>query len=768
MTEKLTVPLIALRDIVLFPFAIEPLLIGRTKSINSVCKAYEEQSDILVVTQKNPAMDEIDINELYNVGTIGHIHNFMKLNDGTVKVLIKGLHRAHIDKISDSDDIIHASYTILQNKSRNSKILEGLKRALISAFESFCKYSKKLPQDVLKTISNIDDPSQVCDIIASYLPLKVSEQQEILELVNIKKRLEKLIFIIESQTELFLVEKKIKSRVRKQVEKSQKEYYLHEQLKAINKELGNSEEQPDEIAELKHKIKSLQMSKEASNKALQELNRLKTIPNFSQESVVIKNYIDWLIGIPWNQSKEELSMEYAEEILNKNHYGLDKIKDRILEYIAVYKRTKKVKSQILCFVGPPGVGKTSLGKSIADAMKRPFARISLGGVTDEAEIRGHRRTYVGSMPGRIIQAMKRINVTNPIIILDEIDKLGSDPESALLEVLDPEQNSTFTDNYLEIQYDLSQIIFIATANSFDISLPLLDRMEVIQLNGYTEEEKLEIANDFIIPKQLKENGLKNNEIKFDNDAILNIVRYYTMESGVRNLERKISKIVRKVVRKLVSNKSEEIGTTTIKNDNLQEYLGIKKYNQDIVSKEPTVGVVNGLAWTETGGDVLTIEALKIPGTGQLVTTGKLGEVMQESMKAAYSFVKSQYKTLKIKEDDLSKYDIHVHVPEGAVSKDGPSAGITICTAIVSAFTGKKPRSDIAMTGEITLVGKVLPIGGLREKLLAARRNGINNILIPKDNEKDIDELPNVLKDALKIKCVKHINEVLDTVFNNSL
>ena len=763
MIEKLTIPLIALRDIVLFPGAIEPLLIGRTKSVNAVCKAYEEQLDILVVTQRDPSIDDINAKDLYSVGTIGHIHNFMKLNDGTVKVLIKGLYRVSIDEILDSNDIIQALYTKLHSKSRNSKILEGLKLALISAFESFCKYGKKLPPDALKTIYSIEDPSQVCDIIASYLPLKVSEQQDILELVNVKERIEKLIFIIESQTELFLVEKKIKSRVRKQVEKNQKEYYLNEQLKAINRELGNSEEQVDEIEELRNKINSLPMSKEASTKALQELKRLKNIPNFSQEGVVIKNYIDWLIGIPWKQSKEELSMEYAEEVLNKNHYGLDKIKDRILEYIAVYKRTKKVKSQILCFVGPPGVGKTSLGKSIADAMKRPFARISLGGVTDEAEIRGHRRTYVGSMPGRIIQAMKRINVTNPIIMLDEIDKLGSDPESALLEVLDPEQNGTFTDNYLEIQYDLSQIIFIATANSFEISLPLLDRMEVIQLSGYTEEEKLNIAKNFIIPKQMEENGLKNNEVIFDDGVILNIVRYYTMESGVRNLEREISKIIRKVVRKIVSKKSKQKQTITITNDNLQDYLGIKKYNQDIVSKEPTIGVVNGLAWTETGGDILTIEALKIPGTGQLVTTGKLGEVMQESMKAAYSFVKSQYRILGIEEDDLSKYDIHVHVPEGAVPKDGPSAGITICTAIVSAFTDRKPRADIAMTGEITLVGKVLAIGGLREKLLAAKRNGITNILIPKDNEKDIDELPKVLKNELKIQCVKHVNEVLKEV-----
>lgn len=763
MTEKLAIPLIALRDIVLFPGAIEPLLIGRTKSVNAVCKAYEEQHDILVVTQRDPSIDDIKANDLYSVGTVGHIHNFMKLNDGTVKVLIKGLYRVSIDEVLDSEDIIQALYTKLHSKSRNSKILEGLKLALISAFESFCKHSKKLPPDALRTISNIEDPSQICDMIASYLPLKVSEQQDILELVNVKNRIEKLIFIIESQTELFLVEKKIKSRVRKQVEKNQKEYYLHEQLKAINKELGNSEEQTDEIEELKSKINSLPMSTEANNKALQELKRLKNIPNFSQESVVIKTYIDWLIGIPWKASKDELSMEHAEEVLNKNHYGLDKIKDRILEYIAVYKRTKKVKSQILCFVGPPGVGKTSLGKSIADAMNRPFARISLGGVTDEAEIRGHRRTYVGSMPGRIIQALRRMDVNNPIIMLDEIDKLGSDPESALLEVLDPEQNSTFTDNYLEVQYDLSQIIFIATANSFEISLPLLDRMEVIQLNGYTEEEKLNIAKNFIIPKQMEENGLKNNEIKIDDDAILNIVRYYTMESGVRNLEREISKIVRKVVRKLVSNKSNEEKITTITKDNLNEYLGIQKYNQDIISKEPTIGVVNGLAWTETGGDVLTIEALKIPGSGQLVTTGKLGEVMQESMKAAYSFVKSQYKILDIEEDDLSKYDIHVHVPEGAVPKDGPSAGVTICTAIVSAFTGRKPRSDIAMTGEITLVGKVLAIGGLREKLLAARRNGIKNILIPQDNEKDIDELPKVLKNDLHIQCVKHVNEVLKEV-----
>ena len=764
MAEKLTIPLVALRDIVLFPGAIEPLLIGRTKSVNAVCKAYEEQHDILVVTQKDPSVDDVTSDDLYKIGTIGHIHNFMKLNDGTVKVLIKGLYRVSIAEVLDNNDTIQASCTKLPNKIRGSKILEGLKLALISAFESFCKYSKKLPPDALKSISNMEDVSQVCDIIASYLPLKVNEQQDILEIVNVKERIEKLIFIIESQTELFLVEKKIKNRVKKQVEKSQKEYYLHEQLKAINKELGNSEEQSDEIDELRNKIKSLPMSKEASTKALQELKRLKNIPSFSQEGVVIKNYIDWLVGIPWKQSKHELSMEYAEKVLNRNHYGLDKIKDRILEYIAVYKRTKKVKSQILCFVGAPGVGKTSLGKSIADAMQRPFARISLGGVTDEAEIRGHRRTYVGSMPGRIIQAMKRINVTNPIVMLDEIDKMGSDPESALLEVLDPEQNSTFTDNYLEIQYDLSQVIFIATANSFEISLPLLDRMEVIQLNGYTEEEKLNIAKNFIIPKQTEENGLKNNEVTFDDNAVLDIVRYYTMESGVRNLEREISKIIRKVVRKLVSGKSESQKTITINKDKLNEYLGVEKYNQDIVTKEPTVGVVNGLAWTETGGDVLTIEALKIPGTGQLLTTGKLGEVMQESMKTAYSFVKSQYKLLGIEEEDFSKYDIHVHVPEGAVPKDGPSAGITICTAIVSAFTGKKPRSDIAMTGEITLVGKVLPIGGLREKLLAARRNGITNILIPQDNEKDINELPQVLKDVLHIQCVKHVNEVLDEVF----
>lgn len=763
MIDKLTVPLVALRDIVLFPSALEPLLIGRLKSVNAICKAHEESNEILVVTQRDPFVDDIKSEDLYKVGTVGHIHNFMKLNDGTVKVLIKGLYRVSIEELLDNNDMMQASYTKLQSKIRNSKVLEALKLALISTFENFCKHSKKLPTDALKIVSNISDISDICDIIASYLPLKVSEQQDILELVNVKERIEKLIFIIESQTELFLLEKKVKNRVKKQVEKSQKEYYLNEQLKAINKELGNSDEQTDEIDELKKKIQSLPMSKEANNKALQELKRLKNIPNFSQEGVVIKNYLDWLIGIPWKQSKTELSMEYAEDILNKNHYGLDKIKDRILEYIAVYKRTKKVKSQILCFVGPPGVGKTSLGKSIADAMKRPFARISLGGVTDEAEIRGHRRTYVGSMPGRIIQAMKKMKVNNPIIMLDEIDKLGNDPESALLEVLDPEQNSTFTDNYLEVQYDLSQIIFIATANSYEISLPLIDRMEIIELSGYTEEEKLNIAKNFIIPKQMDENGLKDNEFRIDDNAIMDIIRYYTMESGVRNLERKISKIIRKVVRKLVSGKFKKKQVITITNNDLKEYLGVQKYNQDVISKEPIVGVVNGLAWTETGGDVLTIEALKIPGTGQLVTTGKLGEVMQESMKAAYSFVKSQYKVLDIDEEDLSKYDIHVHVPEGAVPKDGPSAGITICTAIVSAFTNKKPRSDVAMTGEITLVGKVLPIGGLREKLLAARRNGIRNIIIPEDNKKDIDELPQVLKDVLHIQCVQHVNEVLKEV-----
>ena len=778
MAQEIKLPLVALRDTVIFPEAVEPLFIGRQKSIAAIYKAYNSDKKILVITQKDPSLEVVSKEDLYQFGTIGRITQLIKLTDGTVKILLEGETRASVEQIIDTDEMMEGIVIPKKTKSRKSKALDGLRLVLLSAFDAFCKQSKKLPLDITSVIPSIEDPDKLCDTIASYLPLKVSEQQELLEQIEVKKRIERIIFMIEERTELFLVEKRIKSRVKEQVEKNQKEYYLNEQLKAINKELGNSEEQVQELLELEQKINNAEMTQEAHTKALQELKKLRNMPNLSQEGAIIRNYIDWLINIPWQQATESTSIEFAEKILNDNHYGLDKVKDRILEYIAVRKRIEhknashecdaKVKSQILCFVGPPGVGKTSLGKAIADAVKRPFVRIALGGICDEAEIRGHRKTYVGAMPGKIIQAMKKINVNNPVIMLDEIDKIGmdvrGDPASALLEVLDPEQNNSFVDNYLEIPYDLSGVIFIATANGFDISVPLLDRMEVIQLSGYTEEEKLEIAKRFILPKQKKENGIADKELKFTDEAINNIIRYYTMESGVRSLERQIAKISRKVVRKLVSKEYKNIKITK---DNVKTYLGAHKYTMTMALKKPMVGVVMGLAWTEMGGDVLTIEALKYPGTGQLITTGKLGEVMQESMKAAYSFVKFKTRDLKLDEEEFTKNDIHIHVPEGAVPKDGPSAGITVCTAIVSVLTNKKVRSDVAMTGEITLIGKVLGIGGLKEKLLAARRSGIKTVFIPKENEKDIAELPKSLQHDLNIQCVSHVNEVLENVFVKS-
>ena len=647
-----------------------------------------------------------------------------------------------------------------------NKSIDALRMAVISNFEKFVKQNKKLQPDVLSTVSSIEDASRLCDTVASYLTLKVSERQNILEILSVSERLEKLIYLMEEKTELVLVEKKIQNRVKKQVEKNQKEYYLNEQLKAIYKELGDAEDVNHEIHSLTKQIKKSQMSVEAKEKALSEIKKLKNMPPLSQEGGVIRNYIDWLINIPWESSKEGSTLQEAEEILNKKHYGLDKIKERILEYLAVQKRVKKMEAQIMCFVGPPGVGKTSLGKAIAEATKKSFVRVALGGVSDEAEIRGHRRTYVGAMPGKIIQAFKKAKTSNPVIMLDEIDKLGADwkgdPASALLEVLDPEQNNAFIDNYIEVPYDISEAMFITTANSLDIPHALLDRMEIINLSGYTEEEKLNIAKQHILPKQIKLNGLKNDEICIDDDAIMKIIRNYTMESGVRNLKRKISKICRKVVRKILTD--DNVTNVTISASDLSDFLGVEKYNQQQSSGSSQIGVVTGLAWTEAGGDVLSIEALQLPGSGNIITTGKLGEVMQESIKAAFSYVKSQSKQLGIEEKVFAKSDIHVHVPEGAVPKDGPSAGITICTALVSCLTKRQVKPNIAMTGEITLVGKVLAIGGLKEKLLAARRSGVKEVFIPKENEKDIPELPEVIKNSIKINCVSHINEVLTHVF----
>lgn len=764
MAHIQSLPLIALRDSVIFPEVVEPLFIGRSKFINAANEAYENDKEVFIIAQRDANIDEVSQSDLFKVGTIARIYHLMSLSDGTIKILAGGLRRASLKSIKIKDSVILANVTELKTRIKNERVIDGMTKALKSTFEQFCKQNRNVPSDTLHTISGIDDPEKLCDCIASYLPLKLSEYQELLETVDLKKRIEKALYLIIDQSELTVLEKRIKNRVKKQVEKNQKEYYLNEQLKAINKELGRDEEQASEFDKLEKEINSRKMTKEAKEKAFSELKKLRNLPPLAQEASVIKSYIEYLIALPWEADHSEISMSFASETLNSGHYGLDKVKDRILEYIAVNKRLskkEKMKAQILCFVGPPGVGKTSLGKAIASAINRPFVRIALGGVCDEAEIRGHRRTYVGAMPGKIIQAIKRVPVRNPVIMLDEIDKMGDDgrgdPLSALLEVLDPEQNNTFTDNYIEIPYDLSEVMFIATSNSFEIPLPLIDRMEVIQLSGYTEEEKLEIAKQFILPKQLSENGLKKNELKINYNSIKKIIRNYTMESGVRSLERNIAKIARKSVLQLELGKTK--APITVTEDNLEGFLGAVKYIDTMALKNPTVGVVMGLAWTETGGDVLSIEALKLPGSGQLITTGKLGEVMQESMKAAYSLVKSKHEEFKIDEEEFSKCDIHIHAPEGAVPKDGPSAGVTICTAIVSAMTNIKVKPDIAMTGEITLTGKVLAIGGLKEKLLAARRSGIKKVLIPKENEKDISELPDVLKTDLTIQCVETVDEV---------
>ncbi|MDR2666613.1 MAG: endopeptidase La [Holosporales bacterium] len=762
-----TLPLVALRDTVVFPEFVVPLFIGRQKSVKAVETAFEHDKRVLFVTQKDPTIDVITSAVLYRFGTVCHIDQMIKLTDGTIKILADGLYRAEIEDVYD-DELMMSGVTVEASIERgDSKELDGLRLAILSNFEAFFRQNKKLPPDVLTSISSIEDQSKLCDTIASYLPLKISEKQEILETVSVKKRLEKLIYLMEEQSELVLVEKKIKSRVKKQVEKNQKEYYLNEQLKAIYRELGDAEDANQEVKSLEEQVKRSHMSSEAKEKAFHELRKLKNMPPLSQEGGVIRTYVDWLLNIPWLPSKKETSMHEAEEILNKNHYGLEKVKERIMEYLAVQKRVSKVKAQIMCFVGPPGVGKTSLGKAIADATNKSFVRVALGGVNDESEIRGHRKTYVGAMPGKIIQAIKKAKTVNPVIMLDEIDKLGTDwrgdPASALLEVLDPEQNNAFVDHYIEIPYDLSDVMFITTANSMNIPHALLDRMEAINLSGYTEEEKLDIAKIHIIPKQLELNGLQCDELTILDSAIMAIIRDYTMESGVRNLEREIAKIARKVVRKIVSSENS-LGNMKVDIADLSSFLGTEKYSQLKAQKDAQIGVVMGLAWTELGGDVLEIETLPVAGTGNIISTGKLGDVMQESIKTAYSYVKSQHEKFELDREEFGKIDVHIHVPEGAVPKDGPSAGITICTSIVSALTKRKVRPDIAMTGEMTLVGKVLRIGGLKEKLLAARRSGIKKAFIPAENKKDIPELPKTLINEIEIKYVNHINDVFEEVF----
>ena len=759
-------PIVPLRDTIIFPEFVTPLFIGRQKSINAIESAFESSKMALFVTQKDPNVDSVSEDEIYKVGTVGVIDHVIKLADGTVKILVTGVYRAVIDAIVSDNDIMSATIHEEAEEIQDESSFAALMMAALSDFETFAKQNKKVSADVVSFVSSIENPSKLADAIASYLPLKISEKQEILEIFSVSKRLEKIILIMQEKIELSHIEKKIKTRVKKQVEKNQKEYYLNEQLKAIYKELGDQDDLNQEIKILEKKIKKANMPKEAAEKAVAEIKKLKNMAPLSQESGIIRTYIDWLVSLPWAHSKTKIDMATSEEILAKSHYGLDKVKERIMEYLAVAQRVPKMKAQIMCFVGAPGVGKTSIGKAIANATQKEFMRISLGGISDEAEIRGHRRTYIGAMPGKIIQAMKKAKTTNPLIMLDEIDKIGADwkgdPASALLEVLDPEQNSTFSDNYIEVPYDLSEVMFITTANSLDVPSALLDRMEIIHISGYTEEEKLHIAKEYILPKQIEQNGLQKNELTISDNAITGIIRGYTMESGVRGLEKQIAKISRKTVRKIISN--QDLEKVAVDESNLKDLLGVVKFTQLMAEKDPRVGVVTGLAWTENGGDILNIESLLLAGSGNIISTGKLGEVMQESIKAAYSYVKSRMKKWKLKEEHFSKNDIHIHVPEGNVPKDGPSAGITICIAMISSLTNKKIRSDVAMTGEITLIGKILAIGGLKEKLLAAKRSGIKTVFIPKENEKDIEELPQSLRDDIEIVCVSHVDEVASEVF----
>lgn len=752
-----------LRDIVVFPHMIVPLFVGREKSVlalEHMMRSNEKQ--LVLVTQKNPSDDNPEAKDLYSVGTVGNLLQMLKLPDGTVKVLVEGVGRIQITEFAEDSPYFQAYGVPINEEVGNEEELEALTRAVISQFEQYVKLNRKIPPEVLVTVNQIVDPSKLVDTVASYFSLKISEKQILLETPSVSKRLETVLSFIESENTVLQVEKKIRTRVKKQMEKTQREYYLNEQLKAINRELGDGEEGRDEVAELELKIQKLKLSKEAKEKALSEIKKLRGMNGASAEATVIRNYLDWLLNIPWKQrSRVKNNLSEAEEILNKDHYSLSKVKERILDYLAVQAKVGKIRGQILCLVGPPGVGKTSLAKSIAEATGRNFVRISLGGVRDESEIRGHRRTYIGSMPGKIVQSMKKAKTSNPLFLLDEIDKLGSDwrgdPAAALLEVLDPEQNATFNDHYLEVDYDLSDVMFVTTANTLKMPQPLLDRMEIIRLAGYTEDEKLSIAKKHLLPKQIKDHGLKKDELSVEDETLIALIRHYTREAGVRNLEREIANICRKSVREIMDKKVKSVNLTE---KTLSNFAGVQRFKYGQIEKEDMVGVANGLAWTEVGGEFLNIEAVILPGKGKTTITGKLGDVMQESVQAALSYVRSRSLQFGLKPSLFENKDIHVHVPEGAIPKDGPSAGITMCTAIVSALTGIAVRKDVAMTGEVTLRGNVLPIGGLKEKLLAAQRGGIKTVIIPDDNEKDLAEIPKNVKDSVEIIPVKHVDEVL--------
>lgn len=766
-------PVLPLRDIVVYPKMIVPLFVGREKSIRALQRVVDSDSAVVLLTQKDAAVEDPGFDDIYHVGTLGSVLQMLKLPDGTMKVLIEGIRRVKVEKFLPNDDFIEADVSDLKESEHKSMEQEALARAVVSQFEEYVKLSKKTPPEVLASVNQIEDYSKLADTIASHLSLKVSEKQELLEASTLKTRFEKILNFINAEMTLLEVENKIKTRVKKQMEKSQKEYYLNEQMKAIQKELGDDEQ--EEFSEYMKKIEKTKLSPEAKEKATAELKKLKNMGPMSSEATVVRNYLDWLLDIPWqNPSKVNKDLERAKEILDRDHYGLDKVKERILEYLAVQARADKVKGPILCLFGPPGVGKTSLGRSIAEATGRKFVRTSLGGMRDEAEIRGHRRTYIGSMPGKIIKGMKKAGTSNPLFLLDEIDKLGNDwrgdPSSALLEVLDPEQNSAFNDHYLEVDYDLSDVMFITTANSLDMPRPLLDRMEIIRLSGYTEEEKIQIAKQHLVPKIMAENTLKQKELEISDDAIRDIIRYYTREAGVRNLERELAKIARKAVKEIImaeeakssaKSKSKKIAKTIkVTAKNLKDYLGVIRYRYGEAEESDHIGVTTGLAWTEVGGDILFIEAVDMPGKGKVIQTGKLGDVMKESIETAFSVVRAHSKSLGIDPEVFEKTDVHVHVPEGATPKDGPSAGIAMYTTLVSVFTKTPVRKDVAMTGEITLQGRVLPIGGLKEKLLSALRAGIKTVIIPKDNEKDLAEIPEIVTKEMKIIPVEEVSEVL--------
>lgn len=755
-------PVLPLRDIVVFPHMIVPLFVGREKSVRALEDVMKEDKQILLVTQKNAAQDDPSPGDIYTVGTVGTVLQLLKLPDGTVKVLVEGGQRATIYHFTESDDFFQAYADVIEETSGEPQELEALSRAVVTQFEQYLKLNKKIPPEVLVSINQIEEPGKLADTVASHLALKIPEKQQLLETAVVSERLERVYAFMEGEIGVLQVEKRIRNRVKRQMEKTQREYYLNEQMKAIQKELGENEDGRDELAEIEDRVNKTRLSKEAREKALGELKKLRTMSPMSAEATVVRNYLDWILSIPWKKrSKIKRDIKWAEQVLNNDHYGLEKVKERILEYLAVQQRVVKVKGPILCLVGPPGVGKTSLGKSIAGATGRNFVRMSLGGVRDEAEIRGHRRTYIGSMPGKVIQGMKKAKASNPLFLLDEVDKLGSDwrgdPSSALLEVLDPEQNGTFNDHYLEVDYDLSDVMFVCTANTLRMPQPLMDRMEIIRLSGYTEDEKVEIARRHLIPKQVKDHGLKKSELSISEEALRDIIRYYTREAGVRNLEREIANLARKGVKEILMKGMEKIQITR---RNLDKYAGVRRFHFGEAELEDLVGVTTGLAWTEVGGEILSIEAVTLRGKGRITTTGKLGDVMKESVQAAESYVKARATEFGIRPTVFERKDIHVHVPEGATPKDGPSAGVAMITSIVSAITGIPVRKDVAMTGEITLRGRVLPIGGLKEKLLAALRGGLKTVLIPKENEKDLAEIPDNVKRGLTLVPVSTVDEVL--------